>query len=63
MNGDLVLQLGDQELPLTEGALRHYPRTREANGQHVVVGIRAGNLHLASSRPGPADRRGAARPY
>ena len=50
-NGDLSFQLGDQELPLTEGALHHYPRTREAGGKHVVVGIRPGNLHPASSRP------------
>jgi multiple sugar transport system ATP-binding protein len=51
-NGDLSFQLGNQELPLTEGALHHYPRTREAaDGQHVVVGIRPGNLHPASSRP------------
>jgi multiple sugar transport system ATP-binding protein len=50
-NGDLVLELGGQELPLTEGAIYHYPRMREADGQHVVVGIRAGNLHPASSRP------------
>jgi multiple sugar transport system ATP-binding protein len=50
-NGDLVLELGDQALPLTEGAIYHYPRMREAGAKHVVVGIRPGNLHPARSRP------------
>jgi multiple sugar transport system ATP-binding protein len=50
-NGDLVFELGDQELPLSEGALRHYPQARAADGQHVVVGIRAGNIYPAASRP------------
>jgi multiple sugar transport system ATP-binding protein len=50
-NGDLSFRIGDHELPLSKGALYHYPRTREADGQHVVVGIRPGNLHPAASRP------------
>jgi multiple sugar transport system ATP-binding protein len=50
-NGDFAFELGGQQLPLTGEALAHYPGCRQCVGQHVVVGIRAGNLHAASSRP------------
>ena len=59
-NGDLVLQLGDQEcrLPRARSATT---RGHEANGQHVVVGI-APATSTREQPARPADRRGAARP-
>jgi multiple sugar transport system ATP-binding protein len=50
-NGDLSFGLGEQRLPLTAGALARYPGARGRDGQSVVVGIRAGNLHPPRSRP------------
>ncbi|HEV8249189.1 MAG TPA: sn-glycerol-3-phosphate ABC transporter ATP-binding protein UgpC [Gaiellaceae bacterium] len=50
-NGDFGFALGDQRLPLTREALARYPGSRDRAGQKVVVGIRAGNLHPARSRP------------
>ena len=49
-NGDLVLQLGDQELPLTEGALPHYPRTLRPTGS------------MSSSASAPATSTWRSRP-
>jgi multiple sugar transport system ATP-binding protein len=50
-NGDFSFTLGEQQLPLTGEALARYPGCRERDGQKVVVGIRAGHLHAARSRP------------
>src|SRR5215211_513327 len=50
-NGDFSFALGEQQLPLTEQALSRYPGARGRDGQKVVVGIRAGNLHPPRSRP------------
>src|SRR5215211_1286767 len=50
-NGDVRVTLAGQELPLTEQALSRYPGARGRDGQKVVVGIRAGNLHPPRSRP------------
>jgi multiple sugar transport system ATP-binding protein len=50
-NGGLSLALGDQELPLTDAALTRYSGARGREGQKVVVGVRAGNLHPTRSRP------------
>jgi len=50
-NGDVALSLAGQELPLTAQALSRYPGARGREGQKVVVGIRAGNLHPPRIRP------------
>ena len=50
-NGDFSFALGSQELPLTGEALARYPGCRDCVGQKVVVGVRAGHLYPARSRP------------
>ena len=50
-NGDLSFMLGEQQLPLTDAALARYPGAPARDGQSVVVGIRAGNLHPTRTRP------------
>jgi multiple sugar transport system ATP-binding protein len=51
-NGDsLSLVVGAQTLPVPDATLRRYPALRQASGRRIVVGVRAGNLHLASDRP------------
>jgi multiple sugar transport system ATP-binding protein len=50
--GDSVtLVIGSQRLPVPDAALKRYPALRGANGKRVVVGLRAGDLHLARDRP------------
>jgi multiple sugar transport system ATP-binding protein len=41
----------EQRLRLDDGVLRRYPGLRDAAGRPTVIGIRAGDLHLAASRP------------
>jgi multiple sugar transport system ATP-binding protein len=50
-NGSLVVAVGDQQLPLTDEALRRFPAVRGAVGREVVLGVRADNLHRADRRP------------
>jgi len=50
-NGDFSFALGEQQLPLTPGALARYPGARARDGQQVVVGIRPGHLLPPRSRP------------
>jgi multiple sugar transport system ATP-binding protein len=47
VNGGVTVDVGGNKLPLADEALRQYPRLREANGQKVIVGMRAGDLHPA----------------
>ena len=52
VEGDSVtLVIGPQRLPVPDAALKRYPALRGANGRRVVVGLRAGDLHLARDRP------------
>ncbi|MEX2256864.1 MAG: sn-glycerol-3-phosphate ABC transporter ATP-binding protein UgpC, partial [Acidimicrobiia bacterium] len=48
---DVTLSLGGQRLRVDKAALRRYPGLRGSSGRIVVVGIRAGDLELASARP------------
>jgi multiple sugar transport system ATP-binding protein len=50
-NGGLAFSIGQQRVPLSDEAVARYPGTKGRDGQRVVVGIRAGNLHPASDRP------------
>jgi multiple sugar transport system ATP-binding protein len=50
-NGTVAIELGDQRLEVPDRALTHYPKLRGADGMTIVAGIRAGDLHLARSRP------------
>jgi multiple sugar transport system ATP-binding protein len=52
VDGDApTLRIGVQTLPVPDAALRRYPGLRGMDGRRVVVGLRAGDLHLASDRP------------
>jgi multiple sugar transport system ATP-binding protein len=52
VTGDEVsLAIGAQRLALPPAALQRYPGLRGAGGKRIVVGLRAGDLHLASDRP------------
>ena len=52
VDGDApTLRIGAQTLPVPDAALRRYPGLRGMDGRRVVVGLRAGDLHLASDRP------------
>ena len=51
-NGDVVTAaFAEQQLRCDDAVLRRYPGLREAAGRPTVLGIRAGDLHLAASRP------------
>jgi multiple sugar transport system ATP-binding protein len=50
-NGSLAVAVGDQQLPLTDEAVRRFPAVRGAVGREVVLGVRADNLHRADRRP------------
>jgi len=45
VNGGVKISLGGHDIPIDDEALRHYPRLREYDGQNVIVGLRAGDLH------------------
>jgi multiple sugar transport system ATP-binding protein len=52
VEGDSVtLLIGAQRLPVPDAALERYPGLRGADGRRIVVGLRAGDLHLARDRP------------
>jgi multiple sugar transport system ATP-binding protein len=52
VEGDEVsLAIGPQRLVLPAAALQRYPGVRSASGRRIVIGLRAGDLHLASDRP------------
>jgi len=46
----VTLLIGRQRLPVPDAALKRYPGIRGAAGRRVVVGLRAGDLHLGHDR-------------
>ncbi len=50
VNGGVSVNLGGNEIPIAAEALQQYPRLREYGGRHVIVGLRAGDLHPAQGR-------------
>src|SRR5439155_22496419 len=50
VNGSVEVDLGGHKLPISDEALRQYPRLREYGGRNVIVGLRAGDLHPAQAR-------------
>jgi multiple sugar transport system ATP-binding protein len=52
VNGDVVVHLGGNELPIPDQALANDPRLREWSGRNVIVGLRAGDLHPAQGVEG-----------
>jgi multiple sugar transport system ATP-binding protein len=50
-NGSLALQIGPQRIPVSDELLHRFPGARHGGGKTVVVGIRAGDLHPAATRP------------
>ncbi|MEJ7792010.1 MAG: sn-glycerol-3-phosphate ABC transporter ATP-binding protein UgpC [Gaiellaceae bacterium] len=52
VEGDsVIVVIGPQRLPVSDAGLKRYPGLRRASGRRVIVGLRAGDLHLASDRP------------
>jgi multiple sugar transport system ATP-binding protein len=52
VNGDVIVHIGGNELPIPDQALANYPRLREWSGRNVIVGLRAGDLHPAQGEEG-----------
>ena len=50
-NGAVEVSLGEQRIPLSEEAMRRFPKVRGRHGGPVVLGVRADNLHRADRRP------------
>ncbi len=52
-DGTPVLRIGPQQLPVDEQLLHRFPGARGvgSGGRRIVVGVRPGDLHPASSRP------------
>ena len=50
-NGSFALLVGEQRIPISDELLHQFPDVRGASGKRVVMGIRAGDLHPAASRP------------
>ena len=50
-NGAIAVSVGNQEIPLSDEAMRRFPGVRRADGQLVVLGVRADDLHRADLRP------------
>ncbi len=48
---DVTLGVGPQRLPVAAEGLRRYAGLRAAHGRRVVIGVRAGDIHLAQDRP------------
>jgi multiple sugar transport system ATP-binding protein len=48
---EVTAAFAEQRLRLDDSVLRRYPGLRTAAGRPTVIGIRAGDLHLAASRP------------
>ncbi len=49
-NGGVTIDLGGNPIPIADAALTAYPGLRSRNGQAVIVGLRAGDLHPAQGR-------------
>ncbi|HST18286.1 MAG TPA: sn-glycerol-3-phosphate ABC transporter ATP-binding protein UgpC [Gaiellaceae bacterium] len=52
VNGNVEIDLGGNVIPISDEALREYPRLREYAGRKVIVGLRPGLLHPAREEPG-----------
>jgi multiple sugar transport system ATP-binding protein len=50
-NGTVNVMLGNQQLPLSDEAMRRFPEVRGREGRSVVLGVRADDLHRADRRP------------
>jgi multiple sugar transport system ATP-binding protein len=50
-NGSIAVSVGKQQIQLSEEATRRFPGVRRADGQAVVLGVRADDLHRADLRP------------
>jgi multiple sugar transport system ATP-binding protein len=50
VNGGVSVDLGGNQLPIADEAVRNYPRLREYAGRKVIVGVRAGDLHPGQER-------------
>jgi multiple sugar transport system ATP-binding protein len=50
-NGSVEVAFGDQRVTLSDEAMRRFPEVRGRDGQRVVLGVRADNLHRADKRP------------
>ena len=50
-NGSLAIDVGGQQFPLSEEALRRFPDLRRGGPRPIVLGIRADDLHPAAKRP------------
>ncbi len=50
-NGGLAVDVGGQQFPLSDEALRRFPGVRSGGPRPIVLGIRADDLHPAARRP------------
>jgi multiple sugar transport system ATP-binding protein len=50
-NGSVEVAFGDQRVTLSDEAMSRFPEVRGRDGQRVVLGVRADNLHRADKRP------------
>ena len=50
VNGGVSIDLGGNQIAISDEAVRSYPRLREYDGKSVIVGLRAGDLHPAQGR-------------
>jgi multiple sugar transport system ATP-binding protein len=51
-NGSAAVKVGDQQLPLSDAALRRYPEARRYAGRDVILGVRSEDLHTGRERQG-----------
>jgi len=50
VNGGVSVEIGGHSIAVADEALTHYPGLRSRDGQPVIVGMRAGDLHPAQGR-------------
>jgi multiple sugar transport system ATP-binding protein len=50
-DGSTTLRIGEQPLPVSDEVLHRFPAARNAAGRRIVMGIRAGDLFPAATRP------------
>ena len=51
-NGSVAVAIGDQKIPLSDEAIRRFPKVRGRDGRPVVLGVRADDLHRADKHAG-----------